>query len=74
MKTTAGLAAMTAALVLVAGCSCLRHKEKLPREPVQLPGAPSLEPGPATSPVPNMSGPMPSPISQTAPVPATGRN
>ena len=39
MKTTARLAALTATLVLVAGCTGLRHKDKPTRDPVQLPGA-----------------------------------
>ena len=78
MKTSTRLAVVTATLILVAGCSCMHHKQKPVREPVLLPGAPSLEPGPATSTVPSMSGPAPSqaysPLSTTAPVTSSGRN
>lgn len=76
MKTSSRLAAVTATLVLVAGCHCMRHKEKPLREPVLLPGAPGLEPGPANSAVPGVTGqttpPAYSPLSTTAPAPAAG--
>jgi hypothetical protein len=72
MNTTARLAAVTAAVVLVAGCNSLHHRDKTLREPVQLPGAPRLEPGPPPSTVPGMSGSMPSPMSMTTPVPQNG--
>ena len=43
MKTTARLAALMAIALLVTGCSTgLRHKDRIVREPVQLPSAPSL--------------------------------
>ncbi len=74
MKATARLAALAATFVLVAGCNCMRHKERPIREPVQLPGAPSLEPGPATSTVPSTSGPMSPPTATTVPTPAAPRN
>ncbi|MGC8640861.1 MAG: hypothetical protein ACP5XB_13410 [Isosphaeraceae bacterium] len=72
MNKSTRLAVATAALILIAGCHSMRHKAKPPREPVLLPGAPSLEPGPASSPVPGMSGQTTlspySPLSTTAPV------
>jgi hypothetical protein len=78
MKTSTRLAVVAATLTLVAGCNCLHHKQKPVREPVLLPGAPSLEPGPSASTVPSMSGPAPSqtysPLSATAPVTPPGRN
>jgi hypothetical protein len=72
MNTTARLAAVTTALVLVTGCNSLHRRDKPLRDPVQLPGAPSLEPGPPPSTVPSMTGPMPSPMSMTTPLPQTG--
>ena len=71
MNTSTRLAVATAALVLVAGCHCMRHKEKPLRGPVLLPGAPSLEPGPASPAVPSVNAqttPAPySPLSTTTP-------
>ncbi len=76
MKTSTRLAAVTATLMLVAGCHCMRHKEKPPHEPVLLPGAPNLEQAPAGSTVPGMSGPTRpqaySPLSTTAPATPPG--
>jgi hypothetical protein len=71
MNTKARVAAVTAALVLVAGCNSLHRRDKPLRDPVQLPGAPRLEPGPPASTVPSMTGPMPSPMSMTTPEPQT---
>ncbi|WP_165231706.1 hypothetical protein [Aquisphaera insulae] len=82
MKTTARLAVLTTALTLVSGCTGghLRHKDRVPHEPVQLPSAPTIErngaaagaaaPAPAPfSPFPsaNMPDASPSPLSSTQP-------
>ncbi|QEH35718.1 hypothetical protein OJF2_42750 [Aquisphaera giovannonii] len=83
MKTTARMAVLGATLALVTGCTGnhLRHnREKLGREPVQLPTAPTLErsgaaPAGAAAPSPaplspfgaNMQDASPSPLTSTQP-------
>ena len=67
MNGTVRLTVAAATLALAAGCASLRHKEKPPRVQGQLPGAPSLQPGGASSTVPGAGGPMASPTSSTAP-------
>jgi hypothetical protein len=71
MKTTTRLATLAATVVLVSGCTNgLRHHNDRPfRDPVQLPGAPKLEAGPAATgaTTPNMIDAAPSPLSSTAP-------
>ena len=69
MKAPARLAALMAVVLLVSGCSTgLRHKDRVVREPVQLPSAPSLGgTSPPAQAAPNMSDAMPSPLSGTAP-------
>jgi hypothetical protein len=61
MKTTFGLAAVTATLFFVSGCTGgLRGKDRSVRDPVRLPGAPVLEGSPTTPSIPGMTGSSPS--------------
>jgi hypothetical protein len=63
MKTTSRLATLTAMFLMVSGCTGMRHKEKVLREPVKLPGAPTLEPSVTTPPAATMPESMTSPLS-----------
>jgi hypothetical protein len=67
MKTTSRLATFAAMILLVSGCTGMRHKEKALREPVKLPGAPTLEPSVTTPPAANMPDPTMAPLSAGGP-------
>jgi hypothetical protein len=58
MKTTFGLVAVFATLLLFSGCNGLHGKDRPTRDPVRLPGAPALE-GSPTNPTSPMSSPSP---------------
>jgi hypothetical protein len=67
MKTTARLAAVTATLLFVSGCTGgLRDKDRPLREPVRSASAPAPEPNPTAPAAPNITGSTPLPPSTTA--------
>lgn len=75
MKTTFRLAAAAASLLLVTGCtSSLRSKDRTMREPVQMPGAPSLGTAPANSSVPSPTGSNASQYPMVPPSRSVGSN